>query len=226
MAAREQLTGGGKVLLVFVIILGGLTSVVSLITIASTGYTVVTGKALGADLGRSMVGAMGRDGDAAKAQYEETLARTVQVQKDLAPYTIAALVPYLVGTATAAVIALLLMIGSGGARVWLGRAALLACVARLAFGFVQHQITLASTEGVTRSFRTGVESAERQSGRRLDEATRERMRTMENAMGTMTKLATLFMAWSQTLGLCLFWALTGWWVLKKPKAAPPPSRGG
>jgi hypothetical protein len=207
-------TGGGrKALAIITVVLAGLALLSSLSELGGVLYTLGTGKVLGHDLAHQIMQA---GPNAKDQQLDEILDQQMESQKKLAPLQLATVLPYAACVAAIgfAAIQWLRRRPAGG---WVLPLALLTCVLRLAYSYVQYRVTETATATFASSFERGMENGARANMRTGEHRKVDtQMREVGSIVTSVSRAAMYFTVIGQGLMMVAFWAFAGV-MLRKPK---------
>lgn len=226
----NALTGSRKGFAIAIVVLGTLTTLGSACTVANTAYTVITGEAPGDRLMRGVMRRLESRDERVVENYQNALVRQVEALRRVAPLQIATEIPYALGAGIAAVAAALLLAGRLARTTWLARGALVACVARLACGFAQYQITRSAAESMDEQFDQafeqglggGAQGAPASGGAPSASAQRT-VRAMAQGVRGAMRASVVASALLWTAGFCTFWGMAAYTFRKPAPAAGPPT---
>ena len=212
-------SGGSKGWAISAVVVGSVILLVTLVNLAQVMYLVATGKTFAQDTLRGVVSRLpGKD---AVSDYDALLAEQIQRQKEIAPLQLAGLIPYTLALAATLAASILLLTGRVS-RVWLARAALVACVVRIGWGYVHYRVSTVATGAVMQGFERGMNRAEdinRAKGRRNDD---EALRRVGDVAGAVSQALTVVVVAGQAILIAGYWGIVAYVFSKarRPDSTP------
>lgn len=203
--APAPLSSNERALAISVLIVGGLVVLFSITTVASSAYTLATGKVFGGDVSKTFTKLGPRD-ERMEEMMDRQLEAQAAVQRKWAPAIVGAEGAYMIAVAGAIVCAILAL-ARGAARKQLGQLALAASAVRVAVGVVTFLMTNELMRGMSSSIMSAMPS-------KSVEQAENAQRLMGGAMAGISA----FSSGCITLVMCGYFAVVGYVFLAQKKA--------
>lgn len=212
MHDNTPLSANERALAISVLIVGGLVAAFAAVTVASSAYSVTTGKVFGGDFSKSMSKLGGKNDKAMGEMVEHQLAAQAEATARYAPYQLMTELAYLAVIA-AVLVAAFRALSDGAWRKRLGQLAASVALVRIGVGIVTYLFTQAIMTATSESMMKAI--ADRPGG--SAEKTDELMRITRGAMAGMT-IAT---SACTTFIICGYFGVVAFVFLSQRKPAAP-----
>ncbi len=203
--APTPLSSNERALAISVLVVGGLVVLFSITTVASSAYTLATGKVFGGDVSKSFTKLGPRD-PRMEEVMDQQLEAQAAVQRKWAPALLGAEGTYVIAV-IGAIVCAILALTRGTARKQLGQLALGASAVRVAVGVVTFLMTNELMRGMTSSIMAAIPSK-----------SAEQAESAQRMMGGAMAGISAFSAGCMTLVMCGYFAVVGYVFLARKKA--------
>jgi hypothetical protein len=202
--APTPLSSNERALAISVLIVGGLVVLFSITTVASSAYTLATGKVFGSDVSKTFTKLGPRD-ERMDELMDRQLEAQAAVQRKWAPSLLGAEGAYLVAV-IGAIVCAIFALTRGTSRKALGQLALAASAVRIAVGVVTFLMTNELMRGMTGSIMAAMPSK-----------SAEQAENAQRMMGGAMAGISAFSAGCMTLVMCGYFAVVGYVFLAQKK---------